>query len=289
MKRVPRLLGITSLAILASCSNSEEPVYTVFMQPSAITTDGAEGASQSFEYNDYGKVAEWDSRYDADNRHITASYSYPDDNTILVTSEDTSPITRTYWTETIQLVNGRASNSEGTFIQIQNDVLMIKKTYRLAFEYDPSNHLTAVKHSEVVGIGDDLAADAWDKSWDWEDYLIWEDGNLKEYQYYHGNAIVTTIVKCDYSDYDATYPVNLPITIQSHHHTPLMMQGVFGSNSEKLVKSVSYCDRDNKPISERRYVYELNSDKYVESYTEIIPHYNDRFTSTLYEVTWTPK
>ncbi|MCM1070622.1 MAG: hypothetical protein NC210_04245 [[Clostridium] fimetarium] len=259
------------------------------MQPSAITSDGAEGDSQTFEYDDYGKVAEWDLLYNTDGSHVTASYTYPDDNTILVTSEDTSPDTQTYWTETIQLVNGRASNSEGTFIQTQNNVLMIKKTYRLAFEYDPGNHLTAVKHSEVVGIGDDLPADAWNKSWDWENYLIWENGNLKEYQDYQGNARVTTTIKCDYSDYDATYPVNLPITIQSHHHTPLMMQGVFGSNSKKLVKSVSAFDRNNKPISERRYVYELNSDKYVESYSEIIPHYNDRYTSTLYEVTWTPK
>lgn len=154
MKHLLLTSCVLAFAFLASCSSNDEPEYSIFMQPSKITTTDVNGENQSFEYDDYGRITYWSLKennpYDA--YTSTAHYSYSDNNTIHIVSEDSWLKQKRCYEETIQLVNGRASKSEGTFISYDGRHIVLRKTYRLEYEYDPSNHLTVVKHSEVVGI-----------------------------------------------------------------------------------------------------------------------------------------
>lgn len=280
--------SILLLAIMTSCSNHDEPNYPVFMQPASITTDDINGGTQTFEYNEHGKIISWTQDY-SENESIIARYSYPDDNTIKIETKELSYDTRTYWTETIQLLNGRASRSEGTFIIKQADVVQIQKTYRLEFAYTPDNYLNVVRHSEVMGIGENVSADNWEKSWNWENYLIWENGNLKEYQDFFGKSVVYETTKYEYSSDDVVHPVIIPVVINSLHHGPLLMQGVFGSNSNNLLESSSVFDKDGNLNLTRHYTYEFNDAALIDQYVETIA-INTAFSNSIsYKVNWTDK
>lgn len=275
-------------AIATSCSHNDEPNCPVFQQPASITTDNINGGNQTFEYNESGKIVAWALNY-SDNESIIARYSYPSDNIIKIESEEVSVDTKTYWAETIQLLNGRASQSEGTFIRKQDDVTVIQKTYRLEFAYTPDNHLNIVKHSELMGGGEYVTAIDWEKSWTWEDYLIWENGNIKEYQDFYGKSVVYTTTKYEYSTYAVAYPVIIPVVINSWHHSPLFMQGVFGLNSNNLLKSSSMFDKDGNLDLTRHYTYEFNDAALIDQYIETIS-YNTAFSNSIsYKVDWTEK
>lgn len=279
---------ILILAIITSCSNNDEPNYPVFKQPAAITSDDINGGNQTFEYDDYGKITGWILNY-KENEGVIVRYSYPNGNTIKIESEEVFFDTRTYWEETIQLLNGRASKSEGTFIRKQDDVTLIQKTYRLEFAYTPDNHLNIVKHSEIMGVGENVTANDWEKSWNWENYLIWENGNLKEYEDFYGKSIVNTTTKYEYSTYAVAYPVIIPVVINSWHHSPLFMQGVFGLNSNNLLKSSSIFDKDGNLDLTRHYIYEFNDEDLIDQYIETIS-YNTAFSNSIsYKVNWTDK
>ncbi|MCM1033187.1 MAG: hypothetical protein NC405_05460 [Odoribacter sp.] len=274
------------LAVFVSCSKNDEPDNQVFVQPSSITTDDVNGANQTFQYNDYGKITEWTLKY-SDNESVVARYTYTDDNTIKIESEEMFYENSTYCEETIHLINGRASKSEGTFIRKQDGIILIQKTYRMEFDYTTDNHLATVKQSEVVGIGENVPADAWNKSWDWENYLIWEDGNLKEYRDFYGKPDVYKTTKYDYSIYEVAYPVIILAVIKFLHHDPLFMQGVFGRNSNNLLKSSSVFDKDGNFDLSRQYTYEFNDDALINNYVETTLH-NTAFSNSIsYKVNWT--
>lgn len=288
MKHLSHLIFLTSLTILGACSDKDNPDNPISMQPSAILSDDATGANQTFEYDDCGRIAIWTLRTN-DNESVTAKYSYPDDNTIKIKSEETSYNNRTYLEETIQLTNGRASKSEGTFIREQDGNLLIKKTYRLEFQYDPGNHLTSVKHSEVMGIADDPTATEWNKPWNWENLLIWENGNLKEHQDFHGKSYVYQTTQYTYSTVAATCPVIPPAVINSLHHNPLFMQGVFGSNSINLITAADLFNKDGNLDMTRNYTYQLNDNHLVTNYTETTTHNTGSSYPISYSVSWTTK
>lgn len=287
MKHLIHPILFCFLAFFTSCSTNDEPEYPIFMQLSSITTDDAKGESQSFRYDDYGRIIDWSLKQNqsSDVTIHTAQYSYPRDNTIHIEAEESWLNQKRCYEETIQLVDNRASNSKGTFIYYEDDIVVLKKTYRLEFEYDPSNHLTIVKHSEVVGIGDDIKDVAWNKPWAWENYLIWEDGNLKEFQDYNGNSSVYQTTKYDYSNEAVDYPIVIPMVINSAHHMPLFMQGVFGLNSVNLVKSLSIIDDKGNTSSTRLYSYIFDQTRIIE-YTETTNH-NTGFSNPItYQVNW---
>lgn len=288
MKSLSYAIGIFLLTILTACSNSDEPEYPVFMLPSSITTNDINGSNETFEYNVYGKIIAWTYQYNEDNS-VIARYSYPDENTIKVEAEEIFYENRSYWEETIHLNKGRADKSEGTFILKKDDIIIIQKTYRLEFVYLPDNHLNIIKHSEVVGIGDNIADNAWDKSWNWENYLIWEDGNLKEYENYYGKSDVYQTTKYDYSIYATVYPVIVPNVIKCLHHNPLFMQGVFGLNSNNLLKSSTVFDKDGNLYLSSTYSYEFDDASRIERYTETLSD-NTAFSRPIsYKVNWTEK
>lgn len=288
MKLKAQTLYILLLSMITSCSNDSEPNFYVLMQPASITADAENGGNQIFEYNEYGKIVAWTLNY-SDNESIIVRYSYPNGNTIKIESEEKSFDTRTYWTETIELLNGRALKSEGSFIRKQDDVIQIQKTYRLEFAYTPDHHLSIVRHSEVMGVGENVTADDWEKSWNWENYLIWANGNLKEYQDFSGNSVVYKTTKYEYLTYTVTYPVIVPVVINSLHHSPLFMQGVFGLNSSNLLKSSSSFDKDGNLDLTRHYTYQFNDAALIDQYDEIISN-NTAFSNSIsYRIKWTDR
>lgn len=287
MKHLLYPIFLCFLAFFTSCSTNDEPEYPIFMQPSSITTNDVKGENQTFGYDDYGRIINWSLKQNrpSDATIYTAQYSYPSDNTIHIEAEVSWLNQKRCYEETIQLVNNRASNSEGTFIYYEDDVVVLKKTYRLEFEYAPSNHLSIVKHSEVVGIGEDIKDGAWNKPWAWENYLIWEDGNLKEFQDYNGNSSVYQTTKYDYSIEAVDYPIVIPMVINNTHHLPLFMQGAFGLNSVNLVKSFSITDYKGNTSLTCLYSYMFDQARIIE-YTETTNH-NTGFSNPItYKVNW---
>lgn len=276
--------------IITACSSNEEPDYTVLMQPSTIITTDANGYNQTFKYDEYGRIVTWNLKSNRTDRQTsyTSQFFYPDDNTIKVKSEELLNGQKRCFEETIQLVNGRATNSEGTYISYNNGNQELSKTYRLEFNYLPSNHLNSVKHSEVIGIGEEIKNDAWDNSWNWENYLIWEDGNLKEFQDFQGNSSIYQTTKYEYSIYKVSYPVIIPMVINNAHHTPLVMQGYFGLNSANLVQSSSVIDRNGNLYLSHQYNYEFDRNQIIE-FVETISG-NLSFSNPIpYKVNWTEK
>lgn len=288
MKQLSFLSSIFIFFILSSCSN-EGPDYPVFMQPSSIQSADANAENQTFEYDDYGRVISWSRISNNPNDPISysAHYSYPDENTIKVTAEEVWLNQQRFFEESIQLKNGRASKAEGTFIFSEDGNQILQKTYRLVLNYLPTNHLNTVEHLEVVGIGDDIKDDAWDNAWRWMNYLIWEDGDLKEFQDYQGNTYYQS-TKYEYYEDKVSYPIITPVVINNAHHMPLFLQGVFGSNSVNLIKSASSFDRNNNLYLSRQYSYEFEEAR-ISKYTETL------FTSSVYSnpvtytVNWTER
>jgi hypothetical protein len=260
------------------------------MQPLSIQSVDVNANNQTFEYDDYGRIVAWNCTPNNPNEtnSYSAQYSYPDENTIKVTAEEVWLDQRRIFEETIQLKNGRASKAEGIFIFSENDNQVLRKTYRLIFDYLTTNHLNTVEHLEVVGIGDDLKDSAWDNAWRWMNYLIWENGNLKEFQDYQGSSSTYQSTKYEYSEDKVSYPVIIPLVINNAHHMPLYMQGVFGANSVNLVKSALSYDNNENLYLTRQYSYEFEQER-ISKYTET------DFTSSVYSnpvtytVNWTEK
>lgn len=298
MKHPYFLCAIFLFAGLSSCTNNEEPDLAVFMQPSSIQSTDANADNQTFEYDDYGRIVSWKciSKGNGTSASYSAHYSYPDANTIKVIAEEVIAVDswskqRRSFEETISLANGRASKSEGTLsaiISTDEGETKLQKTYRLEFGYLPTNHLNIVRHSEVLGIGAQIDDEAWSKAWTWENYLIWEDGNLKEFQDFQGNSSVSQTTKYEYSSYGVAYPVVIPTVINSAHHLPLFMQGVFGLNSENLVASASTFDHSGTPLLTRQYSYELDQALII-AFTETLINAYTFSNPITYKVNWTEK
>lgn len=287
MKHFIYFFSLALFVILTSCSNNDEPGYSVFMQPSSIASTDVNGGSQTFEYDEYGRIIFWTQTPNSQNGFAySAKFDYPDKNTIKVIFEEyVMNGSKRCFRETIKLANNRASSAEGTFISEVNGNTDMRKTYRLVFEYDNSNHLAIVRHSEVVGIDSDIRDDAWDKAWSWENYLIWEDGNLKEFQDYQGHSSLYRTTKYDYSIYAVEYPIIIPFVVNNAHHTPLFMQGVFGLNSTNCVKTVTILDKDGNMNLLRQYTCEFEDARIIE-YTET-NSYNTAFSNSIsYTVNW---
>lgn len=288
MKYLLYIFSVLFFAICASCSNNDEPECQVFMQPASITSTDANGWNQTFEYDEYGRIVSWTQISNStEGFAYSAHFDYSDKNTIEVTSEeDFLNGDKRYYHETIQLINGRASKSEGTFIYEMNGNPILRKTYRLEFEYDNSNHLTVVNHCEVVGIGTDIREGAWDKAWTWENYLIWDGENLMTFQDYGGHTSVYRTTNYEYSTYASKYPLITPIIINNNHHTPLVMQGIFGSNSVNLIKDSTILDEGGNMYLSRLYTYEFEDERIIE-YTETTSYNTATSKSTTYSVNWT--
>lgn len=190
----------------------------------------------------------------------------------------------------IIVINKWLSGLEGTFVyDWKNGASPFRKTYRLEFEYDNfTHHLTEVKHSEVVGIGENVTDASWEKAWTWSNYLYWGDGNLKEFHDYYGQSTVQHAIKYDHSSTVVSYPVIIPPVINSYHHLPLFMQGIFGLNSNNLVSSASFIDADGNITCSCDFSYEFGNG-YIKSYTETFCNGEAISSPIIHLVTWTVK
>lgn len=285
MRHANILIAACALWLFTGCSDNDAPDYPVYMQPSSITSSNEGGSTQTFEYDDYGRIVRWTEYFD-DNDRVSARYSYPDANTIVAESEVTGGDIRMY-KETIVLDKGRAASSEGTFIcrQEGNDGFRTtaRKTYRLSFDYDWAGHLTVVKHSEVTGIGDDMPDNAWDNAWEWENYLIWDNGNLVEFQDKQGRPEVYSTTKYKYVASATDYPLIMPASvINCYHHIPLLMKGVFGTNSTGLLSEATEYDRDGNVTMSNAYDYRIEDGR-IAGYT----HTPSYASAAWYNVAWT--
>lgn len=287
MKQHNILLILALLCVsMVSCSDKDEPDPLVYMMPSSIHSDDVNGSSQSFSYDSYGRVISWMQIFE--DAKVTATFSYPDNNTIVVESKELIPEEERIYNEVITLEKGRAAKAEGTFVaNFMDGVNIIRKTYRLNFEYDNvSDHLTEVKHSEVVGIGDNITDASWEKAWTWTNYLYWEDGNLKEFQDYHGHSSVQRTITYAYSNYAVFYPVVIPNVVGLCHHLPLFMQGIFGLNCNNFVSRTTTSDASGNITRTCDYSYKFENG-YCSSFTET-SCYGTVFSSPVtYDVTWT--
>jgi hypothetical protein len=114
-------------------------------------------------------------------------------------------------------------------------------------------------------------------------YLIWENGNLIEFQDYQGSSSTYQSTKYEYSENRVSYPVIIPLVINNAHHLPLYMQGVFGSNSVNLVKSATSFDNNDNLYLTRQYSYEFEQDR-ISKYTETV-----NSNPVTYTVNWSEK
>ncbi len=118
--------------------------------------------------------------------------------------------------------------------------------------------------------------------------MIWENGNLKEFQDYQGHSTLYQSTKYEYSEDKATYPIVTHMVINNAHHLPLFMQGVFGSNSVNLVKSVMTFDNQDNLYLSRQYSYEFEQDR-ISNYTETLFLNSVSYNPVKYTVTWTER
>ncbi len=295
MKKLSFISSLLGVAILSACSNNDEteslvtPDIPLVLHPlSIISMDANEGDNQTFEYDGRGRIIEWTdiSNYANSNSTYSAHYSYPDANTIKVSAEEQlHGIYQRNFEESIHLEDGRATKSEGTFICTMDGSVLIRKTYRLEFTYLPSNHLSKVTHSEVVGIGDEINSNAWDNAWTWDNFLVWEDGNLKEYQNFNGNSTIYQTTRYEYYNDVSGCPIIVPMVINNAHHLPLFRQGVYGNPSHKLVKSVATFDDNGNPYISRDFTYEIDHSRVV-GYTETYSGNTGNAQTISYKVNW---
>ncbi len=287
MKRLHYIIIVSVIYLITSCSDKDEPDNQAVTWPVSITTEDTSGSDQSFTYDNHGRITTWDTKYT--DGEASTCYSYPNDNTIIIESQErVCNDVRTYM-ETIHLINGRAESSDGTYIyNIENGSDLMQKTYRLDFYYDTSNHLTSVKHTEVRGIGDDISNIPFNEPWIWENRIIWEDDNIKEFQDTHGNSDVHYTSKFDYTDIETDFPIVYPDVTNSIHHLPLLVRGFFGSISKNLIAGQIRYDNSGNISLIKKYEYRIENNR-IQSYYET-NSYGTVFSSPiLYNVIWTTR
>ena len=279
MKNV--LLALVIPLLLASCSDKEDPLPDVFSQVSEI-----KGTSQSQEitYDSYGRVVKYIESYP--HEIITCTYSYSSDDLIKIHTEqviqesDGNDRVDEYVDE-LFLNNGRADYCEGVFSSNRKSIY--QKKYRHEFVYMPDNHLNIVKCTEWDW--DKIALD-WisDKPWSWENYYIWENGNLVEVEDYSGykDKIAYTF-KYSYSEVSGVQNI-VRIHLCRYQYYPLQLQGIFGSMPNNLI-SRCQTKQFNKTIREAAYSYDIK-DKKISSYTESQYRESQTGTSETFSVSW---
>ncbi|MCM1490379.1 MAG: hypothetical protein NC095_06095 [Muribaculum sp.] len=276
---------LITFSAICSCSNNDEPEYHAeILLPKSISTDHVLGYNQSFEYDDKGRVTTFISGND------TTSYTYLNDDTIIIDTHPERFYSYQKFKETLHLTNGKATCSEGVATYIESDRKQVKKYY-LYYEYDDNNHLTSYTHSEPLRWYPDVTLipeEAWNNPWEWDNIIMWEDGNIIEFRDKQGSATSYIAFKYKYNDIVSDHTLVVPVSLTGFsHHSPLMMQGLFGENSKNLISEVMSHHSNGKIIAKTEYEYTI-SDGHIINYGET-PSWIDseRYVPTInYDINW---
>lgn len=275
-----------TLSAICSCSNNDEPEYQAeILLPKSISTDHVLGYNQSFEYDDKGRVTTFISGND------TTSYTYLNDDTIIIdTHQELFDGDFREYKETLNLVNGKATYSEGIASYYESGHKQVKK-YRLYYEYDESNHLITYTHSEHFRWYPDetlIPENAWDNPWEWDNIIMWEDGNLIEFRDKQGSATSYIAFKYKYNDIVSEHTLVVPVSLTGFsYHSPLIMQGLFGEDSKNLISEFISHHSNGEIITKTGYEYTI-SDGHIINYSET-PSWIDseHYVPTInYDVRW---
>ena len=274
----PSLLLIFTAVCLVSCSNQDEPDPEIFSQVAEISNDH-NTLSQKITYDSYGRVVEYSAFYPTES--LSAKYTYTADNLINIHTQDVifgqngaSDIVRVYEDE-LYLESGRASYCDGIFRS--NDVgSLYEKKYRHDFTYTTDNHLNVIKWTEWNKNGDDWA---YDKPWTWENFYVWENGDLIEVEDFSGKNKPFYTYKYSYSSMPDVQNI-IPIHYGRFQYYPLQLKGIFGLQPQNPIIGVEQII-DNGTTYKTDYNYNIVDGKIV-NYSEIQNGLSDDFT-----VIWT--
>lgn len=274
----------TFIALLAAafmtsgCENHENPDVPSRRQPVSILTGNGHG--QTFTYGTNGSLSQWREVTDTDS--ITSTYSYPDASTIGMHTVYNSNDIRVY-DERIFLDAGRVTHIDGTWeVFDRSGNRIIAKAYALMITYDADNRAVSVKHSEMMGIGDDKSG----KPWEWTNTVTWEGNSPVEFADYQGNSTLARTVRYNYSAIQSPTPVALP-DFTYYHHFPLQMQGLFGVKPAYLMSESTTTTSmlGQTSVMRTEYDYECR-DNYVDSYSRAITFDDGRCIVDTYHVDW---
>lgn len=259
------------LLIITSCSNQDEPKPTAFTQVSEISNGST--TSHNITYDEYGRVSKYTAVFSDES--VNATYSYPADDIITIHTvceqNGVNHILREY-EDKIYLENGRASYCDGVFSMTGHDD-MFQKKYRHEFIYTSDNHLNVIKWTEWNREGNDWA---YDKPLTWENYYIWENGNLVEVEDYNGNSTPTYTYNYSFSDIEGVQNI-IAARLGRYQYYPLQLKEIFGAQSRNLISIEKF--KSNVLSYEIKYEYNIAASTIIR-YLETRNNISDEFTVT---------
>ena len=261
---IATMLGLAALT--CSCDGNDEPV--VNPPQYRISWIYSDAAYQVFEYDNAGRIAEWNFKGGA-NMSVESTFDYQEDSKSIKIKSEEKLTDKDVWTfDEILYLNpdGTASRAEGTVI-LSTDGSRMTKNYTADFKYNSSRQLTKINTSEAV-VNDYGQTD---KPLDWAVELDWKDNNLVKYTEYSNPDYPMTIREYEY--FGGQTADFLPIVqgcIFRRYYLPLQYQGVLGTNSVSMVKTMEVVSNNSDITTD--YSYKMSSSIYssfVEEYTEL--------------------
>ena len=239
---------------------------------------------QLFEYDASGRISEW--KYENSSQKLSdvyqSSYKYLDDEgVILITSEEKYGAEEWRFNEKLFLnQNGTADHVTGNVIMVKDGERQMMKNYTVGFEYNSRHQLTKVKIVEKPT--DDTG---WEETsgLEWFIDLEWNDNNLtKHTEYSNPDYPMFTKTIAYFGVETAHYIPIVQGVILRHYYLPLQYQGVFGTQSIGLVRSMTASSNTQEYTS--TFSYDIATSIYsstVEAYYEL-----RRGKEVKYEVVW---
>ena len=266
--------------LLFSCSKSDEPSPDVFMQVSSIKINGSGSNYRQWTYDSYGKVVKYNAWIGS--LHLDVEYTYVSDNLVKIHTEEiiegqngAYDVLNTY-DEELHLDNGRADYCEGTVTRLKWDADPYEKMYRHDFIYTKDNHLNVLKVAEW-GKHDGEWSD--ENASSYENYYIWEEGNLVRVEDYSGRYVPQRIYSYSYNSIKGFQNL-LEIPMVYSQYYPLQLKEIFGTMSVNLISEHEIIGNDNLTVTS--YDYEVSNGRIVK-YSATADNWTDTYT-----VQWAP-
>lgn len=303
-----KILSISILGLpflLFSCDEKKEPVLYNSYRLSSIESD-KDKYRQTFDYNEEGLIKRWEEHYGDSfgNTDIESSFKYDyDKRTIMISADEfLSDIDRRIFSDTLYLDDrGLARRAKGNVVIYHYDNYVsdsdysykIQKVYTADFKYDSSDQLIRINTSEK---NSDFAGWEGQKSLDGYYEMKWKDGNLYESEAYYASPTSRLINRIEYSYYGGNTVEYIPIlqtpTLR-YFYLPLKYQGVFGKQSDYLVKGIThvYYGYNGETLTSYtdNYSYDISTtmhDSWIEAFSRVSQHNGEEIKCM---VVWEPE